>query len=177
MVAWLTGLSGSGKSTLARGAERALFERGRFACRIDGDDVRGGLNAGLGFSMEDRRENVRRIAETARLFADTGLIVLVSVISPTAAIRGLARSILGEDDFFEVYVRCPLEVCEARDPKGLYRRARAGQLPGFTGIDSPWEAPSAPALEIRTDLEREAEAAGRLAEAIEARAGLREGPG
>jgi adenylylsulfate kinase len=172
VVAWLTGLSGSGKSTLARKAEWALFAGGRLVRRIDGDEVRGGLNAGLGFSMEDRRENVRRIAEAARLFAQTGVAVLVSVISPTNAIREMARKIVGKDDFLEVHVSCPLEVCEARDPKGLYRRARSGELPGFTGIDSAWEAPVSPSLEIRTDLLGEAEAARRLAEAIEDRIGI-----
>lgn len=169
VVVWLTGLSGSGKSTLSRAAERDLFGRGLLVRRIDGDEVRAGLNAGLGFSMEDRRENIRRIAEAARLFAETGVVVLVSAISPTVAIREAARSIVGGEDFFEVHVRCPLEVCEARDPKGLYKRARAGEIPGFTGIDSPWEPPPSPALELRTDLLDEASAAARLAEAVAAR--------
>ncbi len=174
VVVWLTGLSGSGKSTLARNAESALFARGRLVRWIDGDEVRGRLNGDLGFSMEDRRENIRRIAEAARLFADTGVVVLVSAISPTNAIREMARSIVGESDFFEVHVCCSLEVCEARDPKGLYRRARAGELPGFTGIDSPWEAPPSPALELRTDLLDEADAARRLAKAVEVRVGIGE---
>ena len=172
LVVWMTGLSGSGKSTLARGVERLLFEQKRLVRRIDGDEVRDGLNAGLGFSIEDRRENVRRIAEAARLFADTGVVVLVSAISPTIAIREMARRVVGEGDFFEVHVRCPLEVCEARDPKGLYRRARAGEIPGFTGIDSPWEPPSSSALEVRTDLLDEAAAASRIVDAVAARSRL-----
>jgi adenylylsulfate kinase len=151
VVAWLTGLSGSGKSTLALGAERALHERGYLVRRLDGDEVRRGLTAGLGFSMEDRRENIRRLAEAARLHAESGLVVLVAAISPTREIRALAREIVGEQDFLEVFVSCPLEVCEARDAKGLYARARAGELGQFTGVDSVYEAPAAPTLEIRTD--------------------------
>jgi adenylylsulfate kinase len=151
VVAWLTGLSGSGKTTLALGAERALHERGYLVRRLDGDEVRRGLNAGLGFSMEDRRENIRRLAEAARLHAESGLVVLVAAISPTREIRALARDVVGPDDFLEVFVSCPLEVCEARDAKGMYARARAGRLLQFTGVDSAYEAPPAPALEIRTD--------------------------
>jgi adenylylsulfate kinase len=151
VVAWLTGLSGSGKTTLALGAERGLHERGFLVRRLDGDEVRRGLNAGLGFSMQDRRENIRRLAEAARLHADSGVVVLVAAISPTREIRALAREIVGEQDFLEVYVSCPLEVCEARDAKGMYARARAGELRQFTGVDSAYEAPEAPALEIRTD--------------------------
>ena len=151
VVAWLTGLPGSGKTTLALGAERTLHERGFLVRRLDGDDVRRGLNAGLGFSMEDRRENVRRLAEAARLHAESGLVVLVAAISPTGEIRALAREIVGRDDFVEVFVSCPLAVCEARDTKGMYARARAGELAQFTGVDSSYEAPEAPALVVRTD--------------------------
>ena len=170
VVAWLTGLSGSGKTTLALGAERALHERGFLVRRLDGDDVRRGLNAGLGFSMEDRRENIRRIAEAARLHAESGLVVLVAAISPTLEIRALARDVVGADDFVEVFVSCPLEVCEARDVKGMYARARAGELAQFTGVDSSYEPPQAPALEIHTD-ELDVDASVQfLADAVAARA-------
>lgn len=169
VVAWLTGLSGSGKTTLALGAERALHERGFLVRRLDGDDVRRGLNAGLGFSMEDRRENIRRIAEAARLHAESGLVVLVAAISPTLAIRAMARDVVGADDFLEVFVSCPLEVCEARDVKGMYARARSGELAQFTGVDSSYEPPPALALEIRTD---ELDVAASVALLVDAVAGL-----
>ena len=168
-VAWLTGLSGSGKTTLALGAERALHERGYLVRRLDGDDVRRGLNAGLGFSMEDRRENVRRIAEAARLSVESGLVVLVAAISPLLEIRRMARGIIGEADYLEVFVSCPLEVCEARDAKGMYAHARAGELAEFTGVDSPYEAPERPWLVVRTD-ELDVDASVRaLADAVESR--------
>jgi adenylylsulfate kinase len=147
---WLTGLSGSGKSTVAVAAEQALTERGRLAYVLDGDNVRHGLNKNLGFSPEDRTENIRRIAEVAKLFTDSGVIVLTSFISPYRADRDAARAIFGEGDFVEVFVSTSLETCEARDPKGLYKKARAGQIPEFTGISAPYEAPERPELVLDT---------------------------
>lgn len=150
-VLWLTGLSGSGKSTIAENLERKLFEAGYFPQVLDGDNIRSGINKNLGFSVADRTENIRRIAEVARLYANSGVIVLASFISPTRQIRTLAKTIIGADDFLEVYVNAPLEECERRDVKGLYQKARRGEIKGFTGIDSPYEAPETPFLEIRTD--------------------------
>ena len=147
---WLTGLSGSGKSTVAVAAEQALVQRGRLAYVLDGDNVRHGLNKNLGFSPEDRTENIRRIAEVAKLFTDSGVIVLTSFISPYRADRDAARAIFGEGDFVEVFVSTSLETCEARDPKGLYKKARAGQIPEFTGISAPYEAPERPELVLDT---------------------------
>ena len=160
---WLTGLSGSGKSTVAVAVERALLSRGRVAYRLDGDNVRLGLNAGLTFSAEDRAENIRRVGEVAKLFADAGVVCVVCFISPYAADRERARSIheAAELDFFEVFVDCPLEKAEQRDPKGLYRKARAGEIPSFTGVSDPYEAPASPALRLATaemSLEAEVEA-------------------
>jgi adenylylsulfate kinase len=143
-VVWITGLSGAGKTTLALAAERALFERGCQVFVLDGDKVRNGLCADLGFSLPERSENIRRIGEVARLFYEAGQIVLVSAISPLQADRERARALVPSPYFLEVYCRCPLAVCEERDPKGLYRKARAGMLPEFTGISSPYEAPEAP---------------------------------
>ncbi len=150
-VLWLTGLSGSGKSTLARRIEKALVERGVVAYVLDGDNVRHGLSADLGFSAADRRENIRRVAEVARLLVDAGVLVITAFISPARDDRERARAIVSEARFLEVFVATPLEVCEARDPKGLYRRARAGELRDFTGIDAPYEAPEAPALVVGDD--------------------------
>jgi len=147
---WLTGLSGSGKSTVAVAAEAALLERGHLAYVLDGDNVRHGLNKNLGFSPEDRTENIRRIAEVAKLFTDCGALVLTSFISPYRADRDAARAIFGEGDFIEVFVSTALETCEARDPKGLYQKARAGQIPEFTGISAPYEAPERPELVLDT---------------------------
>lgn len=147
----MTGLSGSGKSTIAVTAEAALIERGRHAYLLDGDNLRHGLNGNLGFSAEDRAENVRRTGEVARLMADAGTVVLVSLVSPYAADRARVRA-AHEDAglrFLEVYVNTPLEECERRDPKGLYAKARAGELRGMTGIDDPYEAPERPDLELR----------------------------
>lgn len=143
-VVWITGLSGAGKTTLALAAERALFSRGCRVFVLDGDKVRNGLCADLGFSLPERSENIRRIGEVARLFHEAGQIVLVSAISPLQADRDRARALIPSPYFLEVYCRCPLAVCEERDPKGLYRKARAGLLPEFTGISSPYEAPAAP---------------------------------
>ncbi|HLM62710.1 MAG TPA: adenylyl-sulfate kinase [Acidimicrobiales bacterium] len=147
---WLTGLSGSGKSTVAVEVERALVATGRAAYLLDGDNLRHGLNADLGFSAADRTENIRRVGEVARLFADAGVVALVPVISPYAADRDRARGIHDAVGlpFVEVFVDTPLAVCEARDPKGLYAKARAGEIRGFTGIGDPYEAPADPDLRL-----------------------------
>jgi bifunctional enzyme CysN/CysC len=151
MTVWFTGLSGSGKSTIADAVAEELLKAGRPAYVLDGDNVRHGLNADLGFSAVDRSENIRRIGEVARLMADAGLVVLVPVISPYRADRERARTIHATAglDFVEVFVDTPLELCEERDPKGLYAKARAGQLTGMTGIDDPYEPPDAPDLRVR----------------------------
>ncbi len=151
---WLTGLSGSGKSTVAVAAERALVAAGRPAYVLDGDNLRHGLNADLGFSAADRTENVRRVGHVARLLADAGVVVLVPLISPYRADRAVVRDLHAEAGlrFVEVFVDTPIELCERRDPKGLYAKARAGEISGFTGIDAPYEAPAAPELEIGADL-------------------------
>lgn len=150
MMIWFTGLSGSGKSTIAIGVERELHKRGLLCRILDGDNIRTGINAGLGFSTEDRRENIRRIAEVGKLFVDTGVITLAAFVSPTNEYRQMAREIIGADDFYEVYVSTPLEECERRDVKGLYARARRGEVKDFTGISAPFEAPENPALDIDT---------------------------
>ncbi|WP_410503614.1 adenylyl-sulfate kinase [Lewinella sp. IMCC34183] len=165
-VVWMTGLSGSGKSTIAAAAERKLFERGVFAQVLDGDNVRTGLNGNLGFSLEDRQENTRRVAEVAKLFVQAGAVVLCSFVSPTRAMRQSVADIVGDDDFLEVFVNTPLEICEQRDVKGLYAKARAGDLKNFTGIDSPYEAPLDPFLDLRTADLTVDEAADRLIEAL-----------
>ena len=149
-VVWLTGLPSSGKTTVAFALETRLVGLGRAAYVLDGDNLRHGLNSDLGFSDADRTENIRRVGEVAALFADAGLIVVASFISPFVADRQRARAAAGDGDFVEVFIDAPLAVCEARDPRGLYRRARAGQLPGFTGIDAPYEPPPAPDLHLRT---------------------------
>ena len=141
VVIWFTGLSGSGKSTLAHAVENALFEAGCRTFVLDGDNVRHGLNKDLGFSPEDREENIRRIGEVANLFTQAGVIAMTAFISPYRADRDKARAIAGEGNFVEVYVKCALDVCEERDPKGLYKKARAGQIPEFTGISAPYEEP------------------------------------
>jgi bifunctional enzyme CysN/CysC len=148
---WFTGLSGSGKSTIANLVEKRLHALGHHTYILDGDNVRHGLNKDLGFTDEDRVENIRRVAEVARLMTDAGLIVLVSFISPFRAERRMARERFAEGEFVEVFVDVPLEVAEARDVKGLYRKARAGQIPNFTGIDSPYEVPEQPELHLRAD--------------------------
>ena len=145
---WLTGLSGSGKSTIAMAAEHALLERGRLAYVLDGDNVRHGLNKNLGFSPDDRTENIRRIGEVARLFTDAGVIVFSSFISPYRADRDAVRALMKSGDFIEVHVDASVETCEARDVKGLYARARAGEIPEFTGISAPYEAPERPEIVI-----------------------------
>ena len=147
-VLWFTGLSGAGKSTIANLVEKKLHSLGKRTYLLDGDNVRHGLNRDLGFTDVDRVENIRRIAETARLFVDAGLIVLTSFISPFKSERRLARELLEEGEFVEIFVNTPLEICEIRDPKGLYKKARAGELPNFTGIDSDYEPPENPEIEV-----------------------------
>lgn len=147
---WLTGLSGSGKSTVAYTIEHALVQRGHLAYVLDGDNIRHGLNKNLGFSAEDREENIRRIGEVGKLFVDTGIITLTAFISPYRADRDKARALLKPGEFVEVFMDAPIEVCETRDPKGLYKKARAGEIKGFTGIDDPYEAPLKPELVIKT---------------------------
>lgn len=150
LMIWFTGLSGSGKSTIAIALERELHERG-ILCRIlDGDNVRSGINNNLGFSEEDRVENIRRIAEVSKLFVDTGIVTIAAFISPSNTLRRMAASIIGETDFIEVYVDTPLSVCEQRDVKGLYKRARNGEVKNFTGISALFEAPEHPALRLDT---------------------------
>lgn len=161
-VLWFTGLSGAGKSTIANQVAVKLHELGRATYVLDGDNVRHGLNRDLGFTDADRVENIRRVAEVARLMVDAGLIVLVSFISPFQSERRLARDLLEADEFLEIYVSTPLEVAEERDPKGLYRKARRGELKNFTGIDSPYEPPEQPELEIFTPACTSAEAAGQV---------------
>jgi adenylyl-sulfate kinase len=147
---WFTGLSGSGKSTLARAVELALFERGVLTCVLDGDNLRHGLCSDLGFSASDRQENIRRVAQVARLLDDAGLLTITAFISPYRSDRAAARAALGAGHFFEVHVDCPLEVCERRDTKGLYRRARAGEIQDFTGVSAPYEPPEHPELRVDT---------------------------
>ena len=150
IMIWMTGLSGSGKSTVAIGVERELHKRG-ILCRIlDGDNIRAGINSNLGFSAEDRRENIRRIAEIGKLFVDTGIVTIACFVSPTLELRQMAREIIGEKDFREVYIATPLEECERRDVKGLYARARRGEVKDFTGISAPFEPPAAPDLNLDT---------------------------
>lgn len=150
IMIWMTGLSGSGKSTVAIGVERELHNRG-ILCRIlDGDNIRAGINSNLGFSEEDRRENIRRIAEIGKLFVDTGIVTIACFVSPTTELREMARKIIGEKDFREVYIATPLDECERRDVKGLYARARRGEVKDFTGISAPFEAPTNPDLSLDT---------------------------
>ncbi|MCC8174661.1 MAG: adenylyl-sulfate kinase [Odoribacter sp.] len=150
IMIWFTGLSGSGKSTLSLALERELYNRG-YLCRIlDGDNIRSGINNNLGFSEADRTENIRRIAEVSKLFVDAGIVTIAAFISPTNAIRKMAAEIIGEEDFLEIYVSTPLEECERRDVKGLYKRARKGEIKDFTGISSPFEPPLNPFIEIDT---------------------------
>jgi adenylylsulfate kinase len=149
-VVWMTGLSGSGKTTLAKYLERKLQDNGFFTKLLDGDNVRSGLNKGLGFSESDRNENIRRIAEVSKLFLDGGVICINCFVSPTAEIRQLAKDIIGEADYLEVIVNTPLEECEKRDVKGLYEKARKGEIKDFTGISAPFEAPENPTIEVLT---------------------------
>lgn len=150
VLIWLTGLPSSGKSTVAFTVEHALVERGRMAYVLDGDNIRHGLNKNLGFSAEDRAENIRRIGEVGKLFADAGVITLSSFVSPYRADRDGVRELMDDGDFIEVFIDTPLEVCETRDPKGLYKKARTGEIPNFTGISDPYEPPENPELVIYT---------------------------
>lgn len=149
IVIWMVGLSGSGKSTIARALENELHRKGHLTALLDGDNLRTGVNKNLSFSKEDRIENIRRAAEVSKLFASNGLITICSFISPTEEIRQLAKKIIG-DKYCEVFINCPLEVCEQRDVKGLYAKARKGEIPDFTGISSPFEAPTNPDIELNT---------------------------
>jgi len=149
-VIWLTGLSGSGKSTIAIGLEKTLHEQGFMCYILDGDNIRSGINNNLGFSEEDRTENIRRIAEVAKLFLNAGVITLCAFVSPTKQIRTLAKQIIGEENFIEVHVNTPLEICEQRDVKGLYAKARKGEVKDFTGISAPFDLPDATAISIST---------------------------
>ncbi|MFC2164726.1 adenylyl-sulfate kinase [Acidobacteriota bacterium] len=151
IVVWYTGLSSSGKSTIARAVEERLFELGHTSYVLDGDNIRHGLNKNLGFSPDDREENIRRIGEVAKLFADGGLIAMTAFISPYRKDRDQARSLLAEGEFIEVYVKVSLDMAEKRDPKGLYKKARAGEIPEFTGISAPYEEPLNPEIVIDTD--------------------------
>jgi adenylylsulfate kinase len=166
VVVWMAGLSGSGKSTLAKGLERALHAQGFLTELLDGDNLRSGINNNLGFSEADRLENIRRSAETARLFLQAGIVTICSFISPTEEVRQLARQIIGADDFFEVYVNAPFAVCADRDVKGLYKKALNGEIKNFTGLDAPFEAPIQPALEIRTAEEDYSASVQKLLEAL-----------
>lgn len=162
IMVWFTGLSGSGKSTVAIALERELHKRG-ILCRIlDGDNIRSGINNNLGFTEADRIENIRRIAEVSKLFVDTGIVTIAAFISPNNDIRKMAADIIGKDDFIEVYVNTPLEVCEQRDVKGLYARARKGEVKNFTGISAPFEAPENPALTLDTSVLSLEESVNRL---------------
>lgn len=166
---WFTGLSGSGKSTLAIALERELYKKG-ILCRIlDGDNIRSGINNNLGFSEADRTENIRRIAEVSKLFVDCGIVTIAAFISPTNAIRKMASDIIGHDDFLEIYVSTPIEECEKRDVKGLYAKARRGEIKDFTGISSPFEAPEHPYISIDTSKQPLEESVETLIEAISAK--------
>ena len=169
ITVWLTGLSASGKSTLAYALERRLVDAGNACYVLDGDNIRHGLNRNLGFSHEDRTENIRRIAEVARLMNDAGLIVVTAFISPYREDRQLAQQIVGHDRFFEIYVSTPLATCEARDPKGMYRRARAGEIEGFTGVGAPYEPPALPDMEIDTSTGTLAACAQRVLDGLTGR--------
>ena len=152
-VIWFTGLSGSGKSTIANHLEKKLFDMGVKTYSLDGDNIRSGLNKGLSFTEEDRTENNRRISEVAKLFMDAGLVTITAFISPLDDDRKKARKIIGDENFIEIFVNTPLEICEARDVKGLYKKARRGEIDNFTGISSPYEAPVNPDIEIQTENE------------------------
>lgn len=147
---WFTGLSGSGKSTIANAFSQRLMEEKKHCYVLDGDNIRLGLNAGLGFSPEDRQENLRRIGEVSKLMVDAGLITIAAFVSPTISDRKIVREIIGDQDFIEVFVNTPLETCEQRDVKGLYKKARAGEIKNFTGIDAPYESPVNPDIELKT---------------------------
>lgn len=149
-VLWFTGLSGSGKSTLANAVDHELYKQGFRSYVLDGDNIRHGLNSDLSFGAQDRKENIRRIGEVAKLFVDSGQIVSSAFISPFIADRELVRGMFEKDEFIEIFLKCPIQVCENRDPKGLYKKARKGEIPDFTGIDSPYEIPHKPEVIIET---------------------------
>ena len=166
VMIWFTGLSGSGKSTIAIALERELHKRGLLCRILDGDNIRSGINNNLGFTEADRIENIRRIAEVSKLFVDTGIITIAAFISPSNDIREMAANIIGKDDFLEVYVSTPIEECERRDVKGLYAKARRGEIKNFTGISAPFEAPAHPALTLDTSALRLEESVNKLLELI-----------
>lgn len=166
VMVWFTGLSGSGKSTVAIALERALQERGLLCRVLDGDNIRSGINNNLGFSAEDRVENIRRISEVCKLFIDTGVITIAAFISPTNDLREMASSIIGKDNFLEIYVNTPIEECERRDVKGLYAKARKGDIKDFTGISAPFEAPVHPALTLDTSVLTVEESVNKLLDLI-----------
>ena len=172
VVVWFTGLSASGKSTIACLVEQMLIERKKFAYRLDGDNVRMGLNKNLGFSAEDRTENIRRIGEVAKLFTDAGVIVLASFVSPYQKDRNAVRAILKPEEFVEVYVKVSIDEAARRDPKGLYKKALAGEIKGFTGIDDPYEAPLEPEILIDTELEEPLVAAMKVIQYLESKGHL-----
>ena len=166
VMIWFTGLSGSGKSTIAIALERELHKRGLLCRILDGDNIRSGINSNLGFTEADRVENIRRIAEVSKLFLDTGVITIAAFISPNNDIREMAADIIGQDDFLEVYVSTPLEECERRDVKGLYAKARKGEIKNFTGISAPFEEPAYPALTLDTSVLSLEESVNKLLELI-----------
>ncbi len=173
LTVWLTGLSGSGKSTIAVAVEAALLERGRHAYLLDGDNLRHGLNGNLGFSAEDRAENIRRIGEVCKLFVDAGLIVVTAFISPFRSDRRLVRDLVDAGQFVEVFVSTPLEICEGRDPKGLYAKAREGAIKNFTGVTSPYESPEKPEIEIDSSKISVAECVDHVIRYLEAQGRLK----
>jgi len=163
---WLTGLSGAGKTTIAIALEKELYKNGFLTQILDGDNLRAGINNNLGFSESDRHENIRRVAEITKLFVETGVITICCFISPTEEIRNIARNIIGEKDFVEIFVNTSLEVCEERDVKGLYKKARAGQIKDFTGIHSLYEIPKNPTIEIKTDVDSVEEIVSKIVNSI-----------
>jgi len=166
IVIWMTGLSGAGKTTIAKNLEAELLAQGYIAQILDGDNIRSGINNNLSFSEEDRFENIRRIAEISKLFVQGGVICINSFISPTDKIRDMAKKIIGKDDYIEIYVNAPLEVCEDRDVKGLYSKARRGEIKDFTGIDSPFEEPLNPDVEVNTDIQTAKESVQQILDHI-----------
>ena len=161
-VLWFTGLSGSGKSTLATEVEKELYQRGVRTYVLDGDNIRHGLNRDLGFGKDDRKENIRRIGEVAKLFVDAGIVTLTAFISPYREDRDMVRALFGQGEFIEIYVKCSIEECERRDPKGLYKKARRGEIRDFTGISAPYEEPVNPELVVETERETVEESVGRV---------------